>query len=268
MLFFTLHRYLLLFWHSHLFCQIFPPFGSHGTRLASASDDRTVRLWDVQTGTEIAVFQGHSDEVNSVVFSPDGGRLASASDDGTVQLWDAQTYARISVLQKQLESNSVKSVVFSPDGMTLASASEDGTMRLWDAQTGSQKANYLGSAFADFTLDGSKLLLTNAEEIYYVHCVTGDKVSVPLGMFVDFDAGVRVPDLDLWVVCVSRKRPLLRGLLVVKVDHNGELCFVSLCWFPPNLPVIGIAVSSRSQVAVGCDDGRVLLLDINLRSLL
>jgi WD40 repeat protein len=58
-------------------------------------DDKTVRLWDGQTGAEIAVLRGHSDWVNSVVFSPDGTKLASASDDRNVRLWDGQTGAKL-----------------------------------------------------------------------------------------------------------------------------------------------------------------------------
>ena len=56
--------------------------------------------------------------------------------------------------------------------------------------------------------------------------------------------------------------------LVVKVGHEGVLRFASLCWFPPDLSDNGFAVSPLSQVAIGCDNGRVLLLDINFSSLL
>ncbi|MEU1166586.1 WD40 repeat domain-containing protein, partial [Streptomyces sp. NPDC005921] len=59
-----------------------------GRTLASGSDDHTVRLWDVGTGTLRSVLNGHTSEVESVAFSPDGRTLASGSNDHTIRLWD------------------------------------------------------------------------------------------------------------------------------------------------------------------------------------
>ena len=64
-------------------------FSPDSTRLASASYDRTVKIWDAGSGACLQTLEGHSDSVNSVAFSPDSTRLASASDDRTVKIWDA-----------------------------------------------------------------------------------------------------------------------------------------------------------------------------------
>jgi WD40 repeat protein len=67
--------------------------------VATASFDRTARLWDAETGTEIAVLIGHEGSVWSAAFSPDGRRVATASEDNTARLWDAKTGTGIAVLK-------------------------------------------------------------------------------------------------------------------------------------------------------------------------
>src|SRR5438309_1404546 len=64
-------------------------FQPEGQRLASASEDQTVKVWDATTGKELFTLRGHTNQVCSVSFSPDGQRLASASEDQTVKMWNA-----------------------------------------------------------------------------------------------------------------------------------------------------------------------------------
>jgi WD40 repeat protein len=104
-------------------------FSPDGTTLASASCDKTVKLWDVRTGRQRATLRGHSDQVNGVAYSADGKLLASVSHDRTVRVWDAATGWEQTTYRGH--SGAVTCVAFSPDGQWLASGSYDKTVRLW-----------------------------------------------------------------------------------------------------------------------------------------
>ena len=62
-------------------------FSPDGRRVLTASDDKTARLWEAESGKLLATFQGHTGRVNSAVFSPDGRRVLTASEDSTARLW-------------------------------------------------------------------------------------------------------------------------------------------------------------------------------------
>jgi len=120
-------------------------YSPDGTRIASAGLDKTVRIWNANTGSEIRTLRGHGDSplmadfispVASVAFSPDGKLVASGSYDYTVKLWDVETGAELMTIDKH--SSLVNDVAFSPDGKRIASASSDSTIRVCDVVTGGE----------------------------------------------------------------------------------------------------------------------------------
>ncbi|MFJ2008585.1 nSTAND1 domain-containing NTPase [Streptomyces chartreusis] len=117
-------------------------FSPDGRTFATASDDRSVRLWDARTGKPDRTLKGHRGPVNSVAFSSDSRTVATASDDRSVRLWDARTGRPGKTLTGH--KGQVNAVAFSSDGKTLASGSWDRTAILWDATTGEHRRTLTG----------------------------------------------------------------------------------------------------------------------------
>ncbi|KZV67661.1 WD40 repeat-like protein [Peniophora sp. CONT] len=161
-------------------------FSPDGTRIISGSHDRTIRIWDAETGQMMGKpLEGHTDFVRSVAFSPDGTRIASGSEDETVRIWDAETGQAVG---NPLEGHTagVCAVAFSPVGTRIVSGSRDGRIQIWDAKAEQAVGTPLEGHTADvlsvaFSPDGNHIASGSYDDpIRIWDAKTGSAVGAPL----------------------------------------------------------------------------------------
>ncbi|KAF5231869.1 hypothetical protein FAUST_9005 [Fusarium austroamericanum] len=109
-------------------------FSHDSKKVASGSDDKTIRIWNAETGECERELKSHSDDVNSVAFSHDLKKVALRSNDRIIWIWNTET----GECERELKGHrsSVSLVVFSHDSKKVASGSSDATIRIWDIETG------------------------------------------------------------------------------------------------------------------------------------
>jgi len=100
-------------------------------RVVSASEDQTLKIWDLDTGQELASLVGHTDRVTACVVTDD--RLISASDDRTLKIWDLESGRELATLEGHTDR--INACAVTADGRYVVSASDDRTLRVWDLDT-------------------------------------------------------------------------------------------------------------------------------------
>jgi WD40 repeat protein len=133
-----------------------------GELVATASDDTTIRLWDVATGRPVLTLTRPGDVCFALVFSPDGRRLYTGSHaTGRITGWDVASGKAIFRCDGEDGVVGVDAIALSPDGARLAAGAYDTTVRLWDAATGKLLLTLFGHAShavgIAFSADGSRL---------------------------------------------------------------------------------------------------------------
>jgi WD40 repeat protein/energy-coupling factor transporter ATP-binding protein EcfA2 len=232
-------------------------FSSDGKTLATGSEDKTIKLWNVETGQEIRTLTGHNDHVSSVSFSPDGKTLATGSWDKTIKLWNVETGQEICTLSGH--NYSVSSVSFSPDGKTLATGGWDKTIKLWNVETGQEIRTLSGHNYSvnsvSFSNDGKTLAtgssdntikLWDVETGQEIRTLTGHNESVYSVSFSNdgktLATGSSDNTIKLWDVETGQEIRTLTG-------HNESVYSVSFS-------------SDGKTLATGSSDNTIKLWDV------
>jgi WD40 repeat protein len=155
-------------------------FSPDGKKLASASWDKTIKIWSID-GKELQTLKGHISDVYSVSFSPDGKKLASGSRDETIRIWSIDG-SELQTLKGH--SQSVNSVVFSPNGKQLATASNDSTVKIWSVD-GKELQTLKGHSASiygiTFSPDGQKLASASNDKTVKIWSIDGKELQTLKG---------------------------------------------------------------------------------------
>jgi hypothetical protein len=165
--------------HGHADTILAIAFAPDGSSIASASYDKLVKLWDVNTGKQIKSLKEHSDAVYAVAFMPDGKRLVSAAGDRTLKVWDLTAGKRLITMNDALDA--LYTVAVNRSGTQIAAAGADRMIRTWswssdDKSPGGNAAKLLESTFAHadavlrlaYSPDGSTLVSAGADRVVKV----------------------------------------------------------------------------------------------------
>jgi WD40 repeat protein/tRNA A-37 threonylcarbamoyl transferase component Bud32 len=228
-----------------------------GRTLASAGEDRAVKVWDLAAGRVRHTLGAHTGAVFGLAFSPDGNRLASGSSDGTIVLWDADSGAELGRLRGH--SRSLSRLRFSPDGRTLAAGGESGAVKRWDVNSSQEVSPLPGHAGAvrcvAFNPGGTLLASGGEDRTVRLHDLAG-------GSTRTLQAPGAVNDVAF--------SPDGRTLAAVGDAPGGAVRLWDLAsgqettWQGHTGPVRGLTFSPSAPLLATCgDDGTVRLWDLS-----
>lgn len=282
-------------------------FAPDGRTLASASYDRTVKLWTLvpwQAHNTLAI-QGW---MRRVVWSPDGRILATCSFDRIIRLWDGETYRFLLALQRHTAA--VYDLTFTADGSCLLSVSEDGTLCVWEVATWQciqVMRGYTGTLYdVDWNSDQSRVASMGSDGVINVYSVADGTLHCALSSNTNIMVGLSWSADDRWLA-TSKMGNMIALWDMQSGEQSRELSdpdnprsvFYGLAWSPDGQRLAagtanhgilvwemttarllwsGTTFSTRirfvawrpdgKQLAGGGDDGSVYIWDVDTGTLL
>jgi WD40 repeat protein/mono/diheme cytochrome c family protein len=154
-------------------------FSPDSTKIATAGADRTIRIFEVQSGKLLSQIEDHADWIFGVAFSPDGKRLASASRDKTAKVFDVEK--KESLVTFPGHGQPVYTVSFTPDGKGVATGGEDNRIRIWNPDSDGKQTRDIGGFGGTvfkilYTPDGQSLLAASGDKTVAVFKANGSPV--------------------------------------------------------------------------------------------
>ncbi|KAJ7039994.1 WD40-repeat-containing domain protein [Mycena alexandri] len=233
-------------------------FSPKGGRVASASDDGRVCIWDTSNGAQVSVFYGHIGAVKSVEYSPDSSYLVSGGFDATIRIWDAITgFSHFTFVGHK---GSVKLAIFSDDGCKIASGSDDKTVAIWDVLGNRQLASLNGHSGPVTCL----VFLANGSQI-----LSGSTDSTLRLWDTKTKTALKVLHCTDTVLCLSVYSSPQKKLTVLSGSQNGVITIRDVgtleeisYLFGGAAAVKSLSVSSQvNKVVSGSSDGIIRLWD-------
>lgn len=134
-------------------------YSPDGTKIATCSEDNTIKIWEIATGREMTTMFGHTKAVNDLAFAPDSKTLVSVSDDRKVIIWNVETGKSVKVISDH--KNKVLGVDYSPSGEYFATCGADKVVLLHNVSSGKSEELY------EFKSEVNRVKFLNSGNVLY-----------------------------------------------------------------------------------------------------
>lgn len=199
-------------------------FSPDGDLFASGSWDKTIKIWDTESGDLLLTLVGHTDHINSISFAPNGAMICSGSSDGAIRIFDTK-FGR--ERRKYISSSgSILSVCFSPNGLQIAAGCENASIEIWDLKSSSvtltlyehtQPVNSL-----TYSEDGQHLLSASSDKTLKYWSTSSGKVVTTINTNCANYSATITPDGEYFVSGGKDKQLKICSAITGKVIKSVE----------------------------------------------
>jgi WD40 repeat protein len=236
-----------------------------GNKIATASRDRTLKIWDVETGECLAVLFGHESTVRAVAWSPDGTKILSGSRDKTLKIWDTSKFEEITPPIAP-SPQWIRSVAWSPDSTKIASSGDDCNCTTWNAETGTRIRRFVGHRkpvrAVMWSPDGTKLLSASDDTTLKIWDVETADCLLTLDDHTNWVRGAMWSPDGTKIVSAGRDRSILvwdamTGNRLFAFPKKHQSAVRSVAWSP-----------NGKYIVSGSDDYTINVWDVETQELI